>query len=397
MVREAKLRGLHNKQRQQLKGYLRIAAGRGDQVNTDDLQLAAKLAKMSAKPSSLTRGMCAPERGAGTSCRRVCSSRCQAHALPKGRALTFPQVPPTILQRQAGEGLPLGHLAGKNRAPKKSDLPLSPNSRPHRKNAPPSRRRSGVTSRKQCRAVEGGVGQAELPRGGQRGREGGGHAVAQAQLRARQAVGGRALFCERAVSIYSQSCFALRLAQAKRDKMNAEVRVRDACAPFACRTPARSHAFASSRVCDCLMPRPGRDRRWRRSTEKRFSTKRRMMAAKLVEGEAALAIACRGRGSTRGAIDLLFVAQASRSRSCGLHTPRFATTSPPGFRRRVTLGALELLLPSLISVVLGSARRSGGASACSTRIRQASPPSEESTSCRGLSGPLWCAKSPQAS
>merc|ERR1719460_2842779 len=55
MVREAKLRGLHNKQRQQLKGYLRIAAGRGEQVNTDDLHLAAKLAKMSVPPAILER------------------------------------------------------------------------------------------------------------------------------------------------------------------------------------------------------------------------------------------------------------------------------------------------------------------------------------------------------
>lgn len=52
MVREAKLRAQHNKQRAQLKGYIRGAAAGGDYVHHGDLALAAQLAKM-AVPASL--------------------------------------------------------------------------------------------------------------------------------------------------------------------------------------------------------------------------------------------------------------------------------------------------------------------------------------------------------
>lgn len=47
MIREAKLRAMHNKQRQQLKGFMRGLADGNEYVNNDDLALAAKLAKMS--------------------------------------------------------------------------------------------------------------------------------------------------------------------------------------------------------------------------------------------------------------------------------------------------------------------------------------------------------------
>lgn len=47
MVREAQLRQLHNRQRAQLKAYLQLSAGNGETIDKDDLQLAAKLAKMS--------------------------------------------------------------------------------------------------------------------------------------------------------------------------------------------------------------------------------------------------------------------------------------------------------------------------------------------------------------
>jgi len=50
MVREAKLRAQHNKQRAQLKGYIRGAAGGGDYVDHGDLALAAQLAKMPLDP-----------------------------------------------------------------------------------------------------------------------------------------------------------------------------------------------------------------------------------------------------------------------------------------------------------------------------------------------------------
>ena len=46
-VREAQLRQLHNKQRAQLKAFLQLSAGNSKTVGTDDLKLAAKLAKMS--------------------------------------------------------------------------------------------------------------------------------------------------------------------------------------------------------------------------------------------------------------------------------------------------------------------------------------------------------------
>ena len=46
LVREAKLRAAHNRQRAQLKGYIRGAAGGGDYVDHQDLALAAQLAKM---------------------------------------------------------------------------------------------------------------------------------------------------------------------------------------------------------------------------------------------------------------------------------------------------------------------------------------------------------------
>ena len=52
MVREAKLRAAHNRQRAQLKGYIRGAAGGGDYVDHQDLALAAQLAKM-AVPAAI--------------------------------------------------------------------------------------------------------------------------------------------------------------------------------------------------------------------------------------------------------------------------------------------------------------------------------------------------------
>ena len=51
-VREAKLRAAHNRQRAQLKGYIRGAAGGGDYVDHQDLALAAQLAKM-AVPAAI--------------------------------------------------------------------------------------------------------------------------------------------------------------------------------------------------------------------------------------------------------------------------------------------------------------------------------------------------------
>jgi Ca2+-binding EF-hand superfamily protein len=47
MVREAELRQLHNQQRAQLKAFLQLSAGNSKTIGTEELKLAAKLAKMS--------------------------------------------------------------------------------------------------------------------------------------------------------------------------------------------------------------------------------------------------------------------------------------------------------------------------------------------------------------
>ena len=49
-VREAKLRSQHNKQRQQLKGFIRSVAAGGEYVGHEDLALAAQLAGMRVRP-----------------------------------------------------------------------------------------------------------------------------------------------------------------------------------------------------------------------------------------------------------------------------------------------------------------------------------------------------------
>ena len=46
-VREAELRQLHNQQRAQLKAFLQLSAGNSKTIGTEELKLAAKLAKMS--------------------------------------------------------------------------------------------------------------------------------------------------------------------------------------------------------------------------------------------------------------------------------------------------------------------------------------------------------------
>ena len=51
-MREAKLRAQHNKQRAQLKGYIRGVAEGGEYVHHGDLALAAQLAKMTV-PAAL--------------------------------------------------------------------------------------------------------------------------------------------------------------------------------------------------------------------------------------------------------------------------------------------------------------------------------------------------------
>jgi len=55
MVREAELRQLHNRQRAQLKAFLQLSAGNSKTIGTVELQLAAKLAKMSLPDDVLAK------------------------------------------------------------------------------------------------------------------------------------------------------------------------------------------------------------------------------------------------------------------------------------------------------------------------------------------------------
>jgi len=55
MVREAELRQLHNRQRAQLKAFLQLSAGNSKTIGTEELKLAAKLAKMSLPDDVLSK------------------------------------------------------------------------------------------------------------------------------------------------------------------------------------------------------------------------------------------------------------------------------------------------------------------------------------------------------
>ena len=54
-VREAELRQLHNQQRAQLKAFLQLSAGNSKTIGTEELKLAAKLAKMSLPDDVLSK------------------------------------------------------------------------------------------------------------------------------------------------------------------------------------------------------------------------------------------------------------------------------------------------------------------------------------------------------
>ena len=59
-MREAELRQLHNRQRAQLKAFLQLSAGNSKTIGTVELQLAAKLAKMSLPDDVLAKVRLAP-------------------------------------------------------------------------------------------------------------------------------------------------------------------------------------------------------------------------------------------------------------------------------------------------------------------------------------------------
>ena len=52
-MREAELRQLHNQQRAQLKAFLQLSAGNSKTISTEELKLAAKLAKMTLPDDSV--------------------------------------------------------------------------------------------------------------------------------------------------------------------------------------------------------------------------------------------------------------------------------------------------------------------------------------------------------
>ena len=81
MLREAQLRVKHNKQRQQLKGYLKLSARGGEDVGVDKLQVAARLAGVQL-PKGLTDTMDRPGTGGSGRGGRGGVARAVAPGLP---------------------------------------------------------------------------------------------------------------------------------------------------------------------------------------------------------------------------------------------------------------------------------------------------------------------------